>query len=116
MDTIKKMALMVVVILPTVSSSAMENDKLKHLTTSGVIGFTANEIFQNYEKALASCLFMGTAKEIYDEIDYRGFSGSDLAADVLGCGIGVMSSEFLGLNFGYDEVGDIKMFTFNIDF
>lgn len=116
MRILKKVAITSLIGLICVGASAMDEDKMKHLATSTVIGFTANGIFQTYEAALASCIAIGVAKEVYDQIDYRGFSGSDLAADALGCGIGVVSSEFLGFQLGYKEFGDAKMFTFNLKF
>ncbi|HHJ3076532.1 TPA: hypothetical protein ACPVZG_000322 [Vibrio parahaemolyticus] len=116
MRILKKGVIAALVGFICIGASAMDEDKVKHLATSSVIGFTANGIFQDYETALASCVAIGVAKEVYDQIDYRGFSGSDLAADALGCGIGVISSEFLGFQLGYKELGDAKMVTFNLKF
>lgn len=63
-------------------------DKIKHVSVSAAITVSAYQVFEGTDNpwlyAQASCLAVGVAKEIYDEIDYGGFDMDDLAADAVG--------------------------------
>lgn len=72
-------------------------DKLYHLGVSTVIGFSANYVMEDWRYALGACTAVGLAKEVYDQLDYGGASIGDLAYDVVGCAIGVSTSEYLGI-------------------
>ncbi|MCY9861313.1 hypothetical protein OTK49_02130 [Vibrio coralliirubri] len=116
MNGFKKLAALTLFSVLSFSASAMDNDKIMHLTASSAIGFAANGYFDNHQDALVTCLSVGLAKEIYDEIDYGGFSGQDLVADAIGCGLGVVSAEYLGFRLGFERNEGASMITFNVDF
>ena len=97
-------------------ASSIPKDKIQHFALSSLIGFASNNYFENHETALISCLAVGLSKEFYDEISYSGFSGGDMVANILGCGFGAVSSEYLGFELGYKEQKDVKMLTFNVRF
>lgn len=91
------------------------DDRVLHAGVSVAIGsgmiMATNDRLTSY----AVCGAAGLAKEVYDEIDYGGFSGKDMFYDVLGCIIGIeasihilginvtpsASSESIGLNLNY---------------
>jgi uncharacterized protein YfiM (DUF2279 family) len=75
----------------------VEEDKLKHFSVSYGIGVGTSLIFDDWKTSLVACSAVGLGKEIYDEIDYNGFSKEDLAYDILGCSLGVLTVE--GLSF-----------------
>lgn len=99
-----------------VSASGAEEDKIKHFAISAGIGFTATGLYESNEKAMAACLSIGLAKEIYDHVDYGGFSGDDLVMDSLGCTLGVITSEYTGFRIGVGKLKDADMLTFAYEF
>ncbi len=110
-----KAALGAALILCAQSVPAMDSDKQLHAFTTSFIGFGLNSVFDDYETALAVCTGVGLAKEVYDEFDYRGFSGADLVADGLGCALGVVSSEFLGLRVIVTQEADAYLLNVSFD-
>ena len=79
----------------------IEEDKQKHFVVSYVIGVGTNFVFEDWKTSLVACSAVGLGKEIYDEIDYNGFSEEDLAYDILGCSLGILTVE--GLNFSLQK-------------
>ena len=62
----------------------MDNtDKVKHFVISYTIMLTLI-LFIDVDKALAITMFIGLAKEVYDQKSYGGFSWPDLLADFIG--------------------------------
>lgn len=110
------MAAMSLCSMLSLSTYAADDDKIMHFTASSAIGFAVNGYFEDHQTALAACVTVGLAKELYDQVDYGGFSGQDLVADALGCGLGVVSAEYLGFRLGFERNKDVSMVTFNLDF
>jgi len=48
---------------------------------------------RSHWETAAECMAVGIGKEIYDEISYGGFDTRDLAADAVGCAIGVLLAD-----------------------
>ena len=116
MNLIKKIITASLVVVSISASQAMEEDKAKHLAVSAGLGFAANTVFDSHEVALASCMGVGLAKELYDEYSYGGFDGRDFVMDSLGCALGVVSSECIGLKIGVGKQNDAHMVTLQYDF
>lgn len=79
----------------------IESDKKQHLAVSYGVGLVSTYYFDDPLYGFSSCFAVGLAKEIYDEIDYEGFDGKDLAYDALGCALGTLTIE--GLQFAFTE-------------
>lgn len=92
---ISKIVLSSILIIASSNAMAVEKDKQKHLAVSTAIGAGSTYFFDDYRYSFATCMTFGLAKEIYDEIDYGGFDGKDLAYDALGCGLGVLTGEVI---------------------
>lgn len=60
-----------------------------------IIGSVAEAKMNNLALSTASCMAVGLAKEIKDEVSYGGFSTSDLGYDALGCVTGVVMTRYL---------------------
>lgn len=84
-----------------------ENDKKKHLAASAIISAVTYGITENLYTSYGVCIGTGLAKELYDEVDYGGFSWEDMAADAIGCGLGI------GLGKGITWAGNKIMFNYN---
>lgn len=78
--------------------SKIEKDKLLHFSVSSFLCLLFSFIFSKFmNNTLAltigslTTLTVGVAKEIYDQIKYKGFDWKDIVADILGilysCGI-----------------------------
>lgn len=65
---------------------AVEEDKVKHFAVSGAIGASMQLYTEDWKTSMATCVGVGLAKELYDNV----FSEKDLVADVLGCSVGVL--------------------------
>lgn len=75
---------------------AIEDDKIMHFTFSYAIGAASSHFISNPFTSLAACNSIGLAKEIYDEIDYGGFSKDDMIANFSGCATGMISYKLIG--------------------
>lgn len=93
------------------ATAEVQEDKIKHAGVSMVIGASAEAITENVLQASTICMAVGTAKEVYDELDYGGFSTGDLIADAIGCAIGIsgvkliqvyQDNDALGVSFNYN--------------
>tara|TARA_Y100001960_G_scaffold334183_1_gene446592 strand:+ start:4810 stop:5157 length:348 start_codon:yes stop_codon:yes gene_type:complete len=84
-------------LFPSSALAEIEKDKQKHFAVSYSVGVGTSLIFDDWKTSLVACSAVGLGKEIYDEIDYHGFSKEDLAYDILGCSLGVLTVE--GLSF-----------------
>lgn len=82
----------------TASSNAfaIEDDKIMHFTFSYAIGTVSSHFISNPFTSLAACNSIGAAKELYDEIDYGGFSKDDMIANFAGCATGMISYKLIG--------------------
>ncbi|CAL9962073.1 hypothetical protein VPHD148_0066 [Vibrio phage D148] len=76
-------------VLFSVNALAINDDKQKHLVVSTAIGAFTQIHTEDWKTSMAACTAVGLAKELYDEYDYGGFDGKDLAYDVAGCAVGV---------------------------
>ncbi|MFC3023714.1 hypothetical protein ACFODT_07745 [Vibrio zhugei] len=72
-----------------------ERDDAQHTGASFVIGAASEVYFNNLLYSNASCMAVGVAKEVRDEISYGGFSNSDLGYDLVGCVSGTLLSRFV---------------------
>ncbi len=111
MKIIKQILLLLLI---TKSLYAIGEDKTLHLQTSIVLGYAGETILHKYSQfshsekifyATGIAFAMGVGKEIYDEVDYDGFSSKDLVPDLLGSLTGVILSNYLNkkyfLSIGY---------------
>lgn len=94
-----KKFLMAVILMLTATNCFAEirDDHKKHLGVSYGLGIVSTYYFEKPLYGFSSCLAVGLGKEIYDEIDYNGFDGEDLAYDALGCALGTLTVK--GLEF-----------------
>lgn len=86
---IKKLLLLATVAL-SLNANAIEQDKKLHFAGSALIAGGVQAYSQDWRVAMGSCMAVGLAKEIYDEYDYGGFDGKDLAYDLAGCVTGTL--------------------------
>ncbi len=102
----KKIFLAIVLTLSIEAKSFFtQKDKQLHMATSFVLHTAFKNIYKNSgfsEKeatiySIGSSLLVGLGKEIYDEIDYGGFSTKDLGADLLG----TILSEFASIKIKF---------------
>ena len=71
------------------------SDKAQHLGVSFVLGFaTGNQWPDNKPLAIGVAMLPGLLKEVSDR-STTGFSGKDLAADLVGATLGVYSAHWL---------------------
>lgn len=87
----------------THSFAEIEIDKKKHLAVSYGLGLATTYYFKDPVYGFSSCLAVGLAKEIYDEIDYNGFDEKDLAYDALGCALGTLTMKGLEFTFTHNS-------------
>ena len=99
------MKYLLILLIISFNTSAIEKDKKMHFVFSSVIGAGATGITKNAWTGFTACSSVGLGKEVFDEISYGGFSGADLAYDLGGCGL----SSWL-TSKGID---DIKPVTYN---
>lgn len=78
-----------------------QRDDIQHTGASFIIGAGSEIYFDNLLLSNATCMTVGLAKEVRDEIAYNGFSESDLGYDLVGCVTGTVLSRFVmhGLSF-----------------
>ena len=111
MKVIKQILLLLLI---TKTLYAIEEDKTLHLQASIVLGYAGETILHKYSQfshsekiifATGIAFAAGVGKELYDEVDYNGFSSKDLVPDFLGSLTGVMLSNYLNkkyfLSVGY---------------
>ncbi|MGD1527139.1 hypothetical protein [Vibrio owensii] len=98
------------------SAFALEKDKKQHLAVSAAISFATQSVVDDYRISMATCATVGLAKEIYDEVDYGGFSERDLVADLIGCGAGIALNEVTGLKFNVNSLPGGYMLNVGWDF
>ncbi|MBF9003183.1 MULTISPECIES: hypothetical protein [Vibrio] len=72
-----------------------QNDDKQHTGASFVIGAASEVYFDNLIYSNATCMTVGLAKEVRDQIAYHGFSKSDLGYDAVGCITGTLLSRFV---------------------
>ena len=95
-----KIILFVCLLLISLNANALDRDKQLHLGASTMLGSASYIVFKDdTTKALASCLSIGLAKELYDEYDYGGFDSKDMVANAIGCGIGYSVSHGIDVLF-----------------
>ncbi|MDC5812481.1 hypothetical protein OPW07_22400 [Vibrio europaeus] len=104
----KKLLLSTCVVLTVISPQVFaetdftpSKDKLYHLSGSALLGFGTNYVLKDWRHAFGTCVTIGLAKEIYDEVDYGGGSTADMAYNIIGCGIGVGVGESLGVKMAF---------------
>lgn len=73
-------------------------DNVLHLGASTLIGGVSQYYFKNWKYSMATCVSVGLAKEVYDEVNNSGFSKRDLAIDGIGCTLGVLASSLIWPN------------------
>lgn len=81
-----------------VSAGEESKDNALHLGASTLIGGASQYYFQNWKYSMATCVSVGLAKEVYDEVDNNNFSKKDLALDGIGCTLGVLASSLIWPN------------------
>lgn len=81
------------------SNADFEYSNAKSFGLSYGVGQGMNSyIFKDYKSAYFSCLGVGIAKEFYEEISKDNSDQQQLSANLLGCGVGVMVSEYFDNN------------------
>jgi len=95
----RTLAIAALLLCVPMTALGLAEDKIKHASVSAAITVSARQVFDDTDSpwlyAHASCLAVGVAKEIYDEIDYGGFDMEDLAADAAGS----LAGSLLGMQF-----------------
>ena len=109
---LKKTMIILSVLYFSTNSFAMEKDKLMHFSVSTSIGLFSELAIDDPLKSIALCSSVGLAKEVYDQIDYNGFSKKDLLYDALGCGLGVFTGNRLKFHFSNKDF----LVSYNYDF
>ena len=72
------------------SLDVKERDKQKHIAVSTVISSSIKSYTGNSAIAFGSCMAIGTAKELYDDMQPNNkFDKEDMLANLIGCGIGL---------------------------
>lgn len=93
-------------VLLSAPSYAIDVDKQLHLGVSVAIGSSVTYFTGDSNVAMMTCSIVGLSKEIYDEYDYGGFDGEDLAYDLIGCALGsYILPPTINLIFNEDNVG-----------
>jgi len=100
-----KKLLIAIALLTSMNASALEKDKQMHIGASAAIGVTSQYYFDSYAKSALTCMSVGVAKELYDEVDYGGFSKEDLLADAVGCAIGISGMKIIQVYQDNDALG-----------
>jgi len=80
------------------------NDKVLHAGVSSAIGVVTGRVFDSWGWSLGTCMIPGTIKEAVDATSRSGWSWEDLAADAVGCTIGVSFSK-ITINYQPDIRG-----------
>ena len=86
MNNINKIILCILILF-TSGAKPIEQDKVKHITASAVIGGVAQHAFNDYRYSSLACLSAGLAKELTD----TAIDSKDLLADAVGCAIGIFT-------------------------
>ena len=86
----KKFVLVVLLILLPAPSQALDLDKKQHIVASALIFGAAYLVTEDIKTSALIALGAGLGKELYDSAREDGFDTKDLAADVVGIGIGVL--------------------------
>ncbi|QXN60125.1 hypothetical protein KUA24_58 [Vibrio phage HNL01] len=100
----KNLLLTTLLIFLPLTANALENDKKLHLGASFVIGGGVQWVTEDWKTSMITCTSIGLVKEVADEVSYGGFDTKDLAADVVGCTVGVLVADY-GL-YLYQDEGD----------
>lgn len=89
-----RLLLALLLLCSTQALAAPEYDKRMHIAASATIAASLYVVVERKNKShwytFGGCMAVGVAKEVYDELDYGGFSGGDLAADAVGCLAGIL--------------------------
>lgn len=89
-----KKILLILLLLIAFNSYSQKVDKVAHFGVGYVIGATTSALTSKQTPlvcisiGVCSGFVVGTAKEIYDYLDYGKFNFKDLGATVLGSGLG----------------------------
>ena len=84
---------------PSIEAISKDNDNNLHVGVSMLIGGVGQYYLQNWKYSMATCLSIGLAKEINDEIDENNaFDKKDLALDGIGCTLGVLATSYFWPN------------------
>ena len=110
----KKIIVLITSIFISPNLHAIEDDKKLHLGTGTGIGFVSQSILDDEFNSFLFCSSVGGAKELYDELDYGGADHKDFLFTMLGCAVGVMSNEAVGLKVVKTDDGG--MFKIKIKF
>ena len=70
-------------------------DKVKHVGVSAGFGVVASGFSDDKRKAWGACMVVGLGKEVADRMGLGQASAKDLAADALGCALGVATGRAL---------------------
>lgn len=98
--------------LASFGCGAIENDKILHAGVSTAIGAASYAYTEDYTTSMISCVAVGLAKEVYDEVDYGGFDEKDLMYDALGCATGIILMDY-GLSIKYDTSDVFLVYNMN---
>lgn len=104
----KKLITLCLLLIGSYNSYAFDlpKDKQLHLEVSSMIGIGTYYTMHNstnFERVTA-CTSVGIAKEIYDEYSYGGFSYNDIKYDIIGCVIGVYTTNALNVMINDDTI------------
>ena len=113
---IKGIALSLAFLSSFTANSEPVDDRILHTGVSIIIGSGTIVATGSRPIAYSVCAVAGLGKEVYDEVDYGGFSAKDLAFDALGCVIGIegtikilgvslrpsVSSNWMGIDLNYN--------------
>ncbi len=91
----------------------VDEDKKLHFKYSAGIGAASQLVTGNTYTSLAVCGGVGLAKEIYDEIDYGGFSKNDMLANAIGCVVGVYGIKVVGWSLNLHSQSGTTYVSFN---
>ncbi len=104
----KKVISLLLVAALTFPVSALAPDKEKHLNVSAAIAGISQLTFEDWRVSLTLCGAAGLSKEVYDEFSYGGFDKKDLAADAVGCAVGLLVGDTLLKGLSWDASRGIQ--------
>ncbi|SJL84123.1 hypothetical protein VPAL9027_02104 [Vibrio palustris] len=93
-----------------------ERDDFQHTGASFVIGAASEVYFDNLLYSNATCMAVGVAKEVRDEIAYNGFSRSDIGYDLVGCVTGTVLSRFVMRGLSLSASSDRLSLNYQLEF
>lgn len=84
----KLLTVLILLILST-PTIALEKDKQMHIAASTAISSLTYVATENWKISFGACMAVGVAKEVMDEVRYGGFDTEDIAANAIGCIVGI---------------------------